>query len=771
MFSTDFVAATKEYCTFGKHVPAPYLRRTFTLSCLPQRAQITICGLGFYELYINGKRITKGALAPYICNPDDILYYDCYDLLPYLQQGNNAIGILLGNGMLNSFGGTAWDFQKAPYRSAPKVAFSLEMTDGETQTLITADENIKVHPSPILMDDLRCGEFYDARQEIVGWNTPDFDDSQWQCAIPAETPRGMPTLCRAEPIVVHETLSPCSITPDRRVVFSDWWHDLLAAEVGEQLPLPEKNSVGYLYDFGKNMAGNTTLRIKGKRGQEVSILYGELLTAEGDLDKTDAKFLPQFYDHRVTYTLSGEGVEEYTPSFSFQGFRYCLVSGITPEQATKDLLTYRVMASDLQKNGDFTCSDPVVNKIQQITFNSDLSNFFYFPLDCPHREKNGWTGDAALSAEQMLHNLTPANSFHVWLDNIRAAQRQDGALPGIIPTTGWGFAWGNGPSWDAVLFQLPYQVWRYRGDTDIIRENAHAMMRYLHYIAGKRNEKGLLAVGLGDWLPTKYKEPMAPLLYTDTLQTMNICRMAAKMFDAVGMTLQKEFAATLFDELRSAARAEFLAPDGTVSVGTQSTQSMALAYGLTDKEEEDAVFEKLMDSIRAADEHMDLGVISARVLFHILAKYGKADTAYRMITRTDGPSFGHWITCEDATTLFERFDFYEGWPGSKNHHFWGDVSSWFFKCIAGVKINPFDRDYKEIEISPSFITTLTHAEGYHHHPCGKIASSWKREGDTVLLTLTIPDGCYGRLCLPKGFLSDREDTLQTGTTTYRITTK
>ena len=214
MFSTNFITASKEYSSYEyeTHVPAPYIRKTFDIIEEIESAKITICGLGFYELFINGEKITKGHLAPYISNPDDILYYDEYDLTSLLNEGKNAIGFMLGNGFLNCFGGTVWEMEKAVFRSAPKVALSLEITckNGE-KTVITADESFKTHPSPILLDDLRCGEIYDANKEVAGWNLPEFDDSAWANCISAETPRGETKLCTAEPIVVHKQLIPVAI--------------------------------------------------------------------------------------------------------------------------------------------------------------------------------------------------------------------------------------------------------------------------------------------------------------------------------------------------------------------------------------------------------------------------------------------------------------------------------------------------------------------------------------------------------------------------------
>ncbi len=775
MFSTDFISATKEYCTVFDHVPAPYMRKTFSIEKPLARAKITICGLGFYDLFINGTRITKGLIAPYISNPDQILFYDEYDLTERLKNGKNALGIMLGNGMQNCMGGAIWYMKIARYLSAPKVALALELTyaDGET-ACFHADETFKVHPSPIRFDDLRMGEFYDANFEIDGWNLPDFDDTSWKNAIKVEAPRGECRLCTAEPIVIKKRLTPVSITPNKRVIFDeDFFPEPMEEEFGQQIPLEEEYRTGYLYDFGENLAGNIRLRIKGEKGQTVSILHGELLTENGDMDDRNMKFQPLKYEHRIVYTLKGDGVEEYAPTFTYQGFRYCLVAGITEDQATEDLLTYEVMSSDLQKNGDFSCSDEVANKLQRATYNANISNFYYFPTDCPHREKNGWTADAALSAEQMLFNLTPENSYRVWLDNIRKAQRIDGALPCVVPTSGYyGFEWGNGPAWDCVLFYLPYYTWLQRGDTDIIRENATAMMHYLQYVSTRRDGKGLLHIGLGDWLPIEYKNPITPLEVTDTLVTMNICRLAATMFEAIGMQIQKQFALGLFDELRTAARAQLLdAATVTVRGRTQTAQCMAIEYGLLNDAEQEKAFQVLLDIINEADGHLDTGCLGARIIFHVLAKRGYAELAYNMIVRPDYPSYGHWVVHEDCTALFEAFQKETDMPNSKNHHFFGDISSWFFKYVTGVKINPDATDAKKIEISPNFISTLTHAEGYQYHMGGKLECAWRQTETGYTLTVALPKTCHGTLVLPHGYAlenGEERTALTTGTTEYTV---
>ena len=747
MFSKKFICATKAYSDYENHVPAPYMRRLFRLSKPMESAKITICGLGFYELFINGKKITKGLLAPYISNPDDVLYYDEYDLTADLLNGANVLGILLGNGMLNCPGGQIWDFQQVRYRSAPKVALALEIkyTDGTAECL-EADESFKTFPSPILFDDLRCGEIYDAGKEIPGWNLPDFDDTGWKLALSAETPCGEAKLCTAEPIVPITELKPVSVCSSHITHFPEY------RPVLPVLPIAPADQTGYLYDFGQNLAGNIRLKIHGKRGQRIAIQFGELLAEDGGLDLRAMSFQPEQLNHRVVYTLSGAPEEIYTPTFTYQGFRYCLVSGLTAEQATLDLLTYTVYSSNLQKNGDFTCSDPVANQLQKAVYNADISNFYYFPTDCPHREKNGWTADAALSAEQMLLNLTPENSYEEWLFNIRKAQRDDGALPGVIPTGGWGFNWGNGPAWDCVLVWLPYYTWLYRGNTKIILDNAAAIMRYLHYISTKRDAAGLIHIGLGDWVPVNYKGPMAPLEVTDTLTCMDICQKAAAMFGAVNLNLQQNFAKGLFEEFRTAARTNLLEADGATVLGhCQAAQAMAIQYGLFENSEKPAAFKQLLQYVHDSEDHLDVGCLGARVLFHVLSDFGYADLAYHMITRPEYPSYGHWVLEENATALFEAFQTPADRPNSKNHHFFGDISAWFIKCIAGIKVNPYARDVNELEIFPAFIKALNHAKGYTNIPAGRAEVCWVRENGQITLTVQVPTECHGFIKLPNGY--------------------
>ena len=475
MLSERFIKATEKYCTYDSPVSAPFLRKCLILDRMPQKAKLTLTSTGFYRLYVNGQEITKSRLAPNITNPDEILFFDQYDVLPYLKKGKNCFGFWLGNGNGNSIGGYIWDFDKARYRSAPKLALLFESDDVKFE----ADESFRCAPSPIVFDDLRSGEHYDARLEIDGWNLPEFDDSNWTAAIPTDPARGVYEINDTDPIVITRELFPdkiceCGIAPIQRPdAIRPASYELSKTAFYQ----PQKNERGYLFQFKDNVAAVPRFRIRGRKGQVIAIQAAEWLDDKGDISFENIQsFYPFGFCQRDVYICKG-GDEEYIPSFTYHGGKYYMVIGMDPEQIQEDTLTLLVMNSDLKERGGFSCSDRIANELMRYGRNSDLSNFVYFPMDCPHREKNGWTGDAAVSAEHMIQTLTVEKSFRQWIKMIRYAQKSDGCLPGIVPTAGWGYVKYNGPLWDQVIVEIPYQVYRYRGDISLFEECADMVFR------------------------------------------------------------------------------------------------------------------------------------------------------------------------------------------------------------------------------------------------------------------------------------------------------
>lgn len=732
-FSKKFVCEDIAYSTYEKNVPAPLFRKSFELKSVPERAEILICGLGFYDLFVNGKKITKGYLAPYISNSDHICYYDKYDLKEYLNIGENVVGVMLGDGHQNNKT-AVWDFVNNNINSAPLLSLTLEIESNKDTIHFEADDFV-CKKGPILFNDLRSGVFYDARLLEDGWNEPNFVEKDWHKPISGiYKPRGKQKICEAEPIKVSKELKPVSITKGELEPYVAT-HGSVVEFLKVITPFETSAELkgGYIYDFGENNAGTLRLKIKGEKGQKISLQCGEQLV-DGKLSYSNIGFYPDGFVQRDIYYLKGEGEEIFEPMFTYHGFRYVYVSGITEEQATKDLLTYLVMSSDLEKRGDFKCSDNVANKIYEIAQRSDISNFYYIQTDCPHREKNGWTGDASMSAEHIIMTLGAENSWREWLNNIRLTQKEDGQLPGIVPTDHWGYDWGNGPAWDSIIFNLPYMAYKYRGETKIIEENATAMLRYLEYVSRKRDEKGIVAIGLGDWLPVVRndggKQSDASLGFTDSVMVLDMCRKGSQMFEAINLPMHKAFAQKLGEEILEAIRKEYIDFDTyVVDNRYQTTQAMAIFYNVFKEEEKEKAFEVLKEIIKEDNYSVTTGFLGLRVIFHVLSNFGEEELAYKMITKPEFPSYGYWVEKGETTLLESFFEYDEYFCQSKNHHFFGDVENWLMSCPGGIKV----QNENTVKISPKFIKSINWCEATHKMKNGEIKTHWDRKENEIVL--------------------------------------
>ena len=740
--SRAFVSATREMSTLETRIPAPYLRKTVMIGENVRSVRLCVCGLGFYRFWLNGQELTRGHLSPYISASDDIIDYDVYDLTDRIQPGEQVLGFQLGNGNQNGFGGYVWDFQLATWRSAPKIALCLEITHADgTVTEMEADESFRCAPSPVVSDDLRLGEIYDARLEIPGWNLPGFDDSGWTPAICVEAPKGKGVVCQGHPIVCTRELKPVAIRPDTELTFDQ----------------NDRREVGYLYDFGENCAGIPQLKICGHKGQKVNMLFGECVKEDGTFTVDNLRFIrPEYldmplYTQEDAYICKGGEEEIWSPAFTYHGFRYCLVWGITQEQATGELLTYRVMNTDLADRGGFHCSDEVLNKLQEMTRIATLANFYHFPTDCPHREKNGWSGDAVLSAEHTLLNFDAADNYYEWMRHVRASMEPAGNIPSIIPTAN---GWGNdvNPAWDQVLVHIPYMVYRFTGRKDIVEETLPEIWRFLNQLIAVTDDRGLVSVGLGDWCAPYGLR--SPVLFTSSVVCMDYCEKAAFLFDLCGRPEQADFCRKRAEGYRNAIRKHLIDWDsytaigcGSPHVGSQASQAIAIYYNIFTEEEKPKAFRVLLEKIREENDHLDTGVLGARVIFFVLTQFGHTDLAHKILVDPVAPSYGHWVA-RGETALCEDLLRYDQGIASLNHHFWGSISAWFIQCLCGIHVNPAADDLTRVDITPHFATKLDHASAWHLCPQGRIEAAWKRTGaDTVELTLVMPQGIHGSLIL------------------------
>lgn len=698
MTNAKFISAAYEYCDTHNWVAAPYIRKNFHLDFVPSEAKFSIASSGFYELFVNGRKITKGELAPYISNPDHIVYEDVYDVSALLRKGENVIGIMLGNGFANQCV-TSWGYSNASFRAPLCVAVCLVVQGEESKFILESDETFKAHPSPVLFDMYRWGIFYDARHEIENWCNPEYDDHLWENVHFVDGPKGEVKVCTADPIKDQYEMVPVSIKKQQ-----DFYY-LYESSKAEAKPFKETYvNEGWLYDFGKSRAGVCRLKIRGERGQKITLRHCETLR-DGNFNLNSIYTVREDYADYIhlfqtdTYILKGGEEEIFTPFFTYHGFRYVLVEGITEEQASEELLTFVVMNSDIRKRASFESSDETLNKLYEMGVHADLSNFFYFPTDCPHREKNGWTGDAAVSAEQLLLTFDCSESLRVWMENIRYAQLDSGMLPGIVPTAGWGYHWGNGPRWDSVITEIPYYAWKYDGRTDLIEENAEMILKYLDYIKGRRDERGLVKCGLGDWCQpgSDNIHISSPLEFTDSCMVLEMAQKTSLMMRQIGKVEYAEKAEQLAQEMRIAIREYLLDKETMTAAGNcQTSQALGLYLGLFEDEEYPVAYQKLIQLIEAKDRHVDCGMIGLRCIFHVLFENGDGRLAYEMITREDEPSYGSMIK-RGGTALFESLSA-NGVQESQNHHFFGDILNLFVTKLAGLVINPDMTDENQVFI-------------------------------------------------------------------------
>jgi alpha-L-rhamnosidase len=702
--------------------PAPLLRHEFKLDGRVKQARAYITGLGYYELYLNGKRVGDHILDPGYTRYDRRVLYITYDVSDLLNNGPNAVGAILGNGFYNVQNKAAWNFDQAPWRAAPKLLcqIEVELDDGRRVT-IAGDESWKTADSPIVYNTIYSGEIYDARLEQPGWDRPGFDDSQWTPALLAEAPKGILAAQMMPPIRADRELEPVKITE----------------------PTPGV----YVFDFGQNMAGNARLRVSGPAGTKVSMKYTELLASNGNVDqKNIAVHVQRFGADQIfqtdTYILKGEGVETWHSRFAYDGFRYVEVTGF-PGKPEKDALTAVFFHSNVPQTGTFECSNPLLNRIFTAAQWSYLSNLHGIPTDCPHREKNGWTGDAHLAAEQAMFNYFPAAVYTKWINDLGDEQQPDGRLPGIVPSSGWGYAWGNGPAWDSAFLLIPYYQYLYYGDSEIFRAHYDGMKRYVDYLTS-RAKNGIVSIGLNDWSPWKTKTEAG---ITDTAYYYVDAKIVALAAELLHKTDDARTYNDLAAEIKKSFNAKFYQPEtGLYDNGSQTALSCALCQGLVEPENKARVLSNLVDAVEKQDWHIDTGILGAKYLLNTLLENGRVDVAYRIVAQKTKPGWGYWIE-QGATTLWESWTG-GGSDGSQNHIMYGDVVAWFYKALAGINPDLAAPGFKHFIIKPNVLADLTSARGEYNSIRGKIVSDWKVADGQFSLNLTVPANTTATVYLP-----------------------
>lgn len=728
--------------TFDKEFrKAPLLRKSISLEEKNiKNARLYVSGVGYYEFFINGAHVSDRKLEPGYTHFDKRVLYSTYDVTSMLQYGENVLAAELGNGWLNIQSLSVWEFEKARWRMRPRMIAELRITynDGTVQTIPT-DRTWKTNSGPCSFNNLYSGEVYDARLVHKGWTTPGFDDKKWMPAIEVEAPAKILTSQQMPPIRVVREVKPVSM---RKI-----------------------DDYTYMYDMGENMTGVCRIQVQGPTGTCVTLAHGELIHDDGTLNqgnieiyfKREKNGLPQHVDpfERIqtdTYFLSGNGMETYEPRFTYHGFRYVEVTSTRPLTLTQESLTGLCMHTDVESVGNFACSNEILNKLVEASCNSYLGNLFSIPTDCPQREKNGWTADGYVGMDYGLLFYDGITVYEKWMNDFIDNQRERGDLSGIIPSSGWGYADWIGPVWDAALFIIPNNLYKYYGDTRAIEKMWDTCVRYLQYLE-TREKDGKLTYGIGDWVFYKAKTDTH---FTSTAFYWLDNVLMAKFADLTGHDGTKY--RTKADNLKELINNEwFDAEKKMYANGTQAAQSVGLALGLVPEEHAQAVADNLVRMIRDNGHQLDFGMLGSKFVPAMLVKYGYADDAYKMIIRPEAPSWANWIH-RGLTTLPETWvldkDFKDA---SLNHAFLGDISAWMMNSLAGINPNPKKPGFAGIIIRPQFIKGISWAKGEYRSVRGLIRSEWKREGNQIELNIIIPANTEAELQL-----RDKSVALKTG---------
>lgn len=706
--------------------PAPYFRKSIKPSGKIVQARAYIAAAGLFELTINGQPVGDHKLDPLYTRFDRRTLYVTHDVTSLLHDDTVVLGVVLGNGWYNHQSTAVWNFHQAPWRNRPRFCLNLRITyeNGSVETISTGPD-WKASTGPVIFNSIYTGEHYDARLEQEGWNQPGFDDSGWMAAKVIDAPSKNIVSQAVVPIRIDDVVPARSI---RKTGDNTW-----------------------LFDLGRNIAGVSRFTVSGPAGTVIRLKHAEQITEDGRADQSniDVHYRPtDDTDPFQTdiFILKGEGSETFIPRFNYKGFQYVEVASTNPLELTKESLSGCFMHSDVKPVGSITSSNSLLNKIWAATNASYLSNLFGYPTDCPQREKNGWTGDAAVAIETGLYNFDGITVYEKWLADHRDEQQPNGVLPAIIPTGGWGYTWANGTDWTSTIAIIPWNIYLFYGDSRLLEQCYDNIKRYVDYVTSISPD-GLTDWGLGDWIPVK---SVTPKEFTCSIYYHTDAVILSKTAKLSGKTGDQEKYLALSEKIVAAINAKYLDKEtGIYGSGFQTELSAALYWGIVPEELKAKVAENLKNRVLADSSHVDVGLLGSKTILNALSENGYADLAYTVATQKTYPSWGYWME-NGLTTLQENWPIKTNTNISRNHIMFGEIGAWFYKALGGIKPDPEQPGFKHILLQPHFVKGLDHFEARHTGPQGEIVSSWKRKDNGIIYTVVIPPNSSATLRLDDG---------------------
>lgn len=705
-------------------LPAPMLRKEFDVPKPVSSARLYICGLGLFDARLNGSPVDDSVLNPAESRYDKRVLYRTYDITKLVNAGTNCIAVELGRGFYDIQQQTPWDWNVAPWRSSPKLICQINLTfaDGTTAVVPSDASWMLCVDGPERADSIYWGETYDARREKPGWTSPGYDDTDFTNACLVSPPSGQLRAQAMPPIEIVQTTYPVS--------------------VGE--PKPDD----YVFDVGFVTAGWAKFSASCPSGTQWTLRYGEKLDKDGTVSPYS---LNDFYGPLMTdvYTFKGGGMESWEPIFSYKGFRYVEIIG-SPVPLTTNNLEILTIHSAVQSLANFQCSNPLFNTLHQNAARTILNNLHGVPTDTPAYEKNGWMGDANVIAETALFNFDMTSFYKKWTADMRDCLADDGLMPQIVPTGGWGMC--HSPEWNSAYVFILWHLYEYCGDRTILLENYHALKIYAAYEISQLNDY-ISNSCLNDWgSPDSGLGMAAPErgTLTATAYTYRALQLISKIASLIGNKQDADYYAGVCARMQPAFNSHFF--DGGTGVYhtdipagyRQTSNILPLEFGLTYENQRAAVLKNLVADIHGKHDHLDTGVLGTKYLLPLLTENGQPELAYSIANQRSYPSWGWWVA-NGATTMWE------GWAlhsRSRDHYYFGTVDEWFFKCLAGIQPDPNSAGLQHFFIRPGPVSDISWVKVHYDSIRGRIVSEWQEKDRTFTLHVIVPPNTTATIYLP-----------------------
>jgi len=705
--------------------PAPYFRKEFTAAKTIKKAVVYVCGLGFYEMYFNGEKIGDQVLAPAVTNYDkrplkNLLYYyddqstqrvlyNTFDVTKNLKTGDNAIGMILGNGWYNQRDRTIEGYM---WYDVPKMILQLEIeyNDGTKETVVS-DNSWKATTGPLLHSAIFTGEVYDARLELGAWSETSFDDSAWKTALQVRPPTGK---MRTQTVPFNKVM---------RTV---------------ETSFVKNNDTLYTFTLPETISGWSSLEVNGKAGDTVKLRH---ISEEGfDYGQIDI------------YILKGGGVEKWEPKFTWHAFRKIevIAKGVDISERS---ISAKSIYTDVDNTGSFECSNELFNRIHRAWIRTMHTNFKGIISSDPHRERLAYTGDGQTITESLLYTFDMTRFLKKFIDDMDDARNKNtGYVPHTAPFSGG----GGGPAWGSAYVIIPWAYYLHYGDAAVLEEHYAGMKQWVEYLGTRTDERGIVVREeprgwcLGDWC-TPYNRIEIPAELVNTAYYYHVASTMAEVAKILNKSQDETDLRNLAESIKGNFNTVFYDPTTNhYSHGKQGADAIPLAFGLVPEDKKEKVFAAMLEHLKSINYQFDTGIFGTPLTLKVLTENGRADIAYKLMTQPDFPGYGYLMDDKNST-LWETWDGGVDDPhgSGRCHPMFGSVVAWFYNSLAGINPDLSSPGMKHFIIKPVPVADLKYCRASYNTLYGKVGSGWEVDKDgNFCLTIEVPANTSATVIFP-----------------------